>query len=147
MNKEVLEKIKDYLANHEHLNLGTVTKEGKPMVHTLAYASEGATVYFMTHRESRKTKNMSNNPAVAYTVDQDDYENWTKIRGVQAMGKAKRVDEKEESERAMGMLKTKFPQMANLPPNPNMVVFKVEPTEIYYLDNSVSFGHRDQVKF
>ena len=147
MSKEILEKIKDYLINHEHLNLGTVTAEAKPMVHTVAYASEGAAVYFITHKESRKAGNILNNPAVAYTVDQDNYENWTKIRGIQAMGTARLVEDRGEAEKASGLLIKKFPQMANLPPDPNMVIFKVEPTEIYYLDNTVSFGHRDQVEF
>jgi general stress protein 26 len=147
MSKEILKKIEEYLEGHEHLNLGTVTVEGKPVVHTLAYASAGATVYFITHKESRKAGNILKNPAVAYTVDQDNYENWSKIRGIQAMGTAGLVEEQDESKKASGLLMKKFPQMANLPPDPNMVIFKVEPTEIYYLDNTVSFGHRDQVEF
>ena len=147
MNKEILKKIEEYLVDHEHLNLGTVTAEGKPMVHTLAYVSEGAAVYFITYKESRKARNMLNNPAVAYTVDQDVYEDWNKLRGIQAMGTAKLLEDQGDAKKASGMLMKKFPQMANLPPDPNMVIFKVEPTEIYYLDNAVSFGHRDLVEF
>ncbi|MGD2087235.1 MAG: pyridoxamine 5'-phosphate oxidase family protein [Candidatus Aminicenantes bacterium] len=147
MSNEILEKITGYLVNHEHLNLGTVTAEGAPIVHTVAYVSDGATIYFVTHKESRKAQNISSNSAVAYTVDDDDYEDWTEIIGIQGMGKASLLEDKEELEKVQGLMMKKFPQMANLPPDPNMVFYKVEPTEIYYLDNTVSFGHRDRVEF
>lgn len=147
MNKEILEKITGYLANHEHLNLGTVTAEGAPIVHTVAYVSDGAAIYFVTHKESRKAQNIISNSAVAYTVDDDDYEDWTKIIGIQGRGNAALLEDKGELEKAQALMMKKFPQMANLPPDPNMVFLKVEPTEIYYLDNAVSFGYRDRVEF
>jgi len=147
MSKEILEKVVEYLSKKDSLNLGTVTADGKPMVHTMGYASEGATVYFATDKGSRKAQNMMNNPSVAYTVDQDVYENWGKIKGIQAMGNASLIKETSQLKKAQELLIKKFPQMAQMPPNPGMVFFKVEPTEIFYLDYTVSFGHRDRIKF
>ena len=147
MSKEILAKIADYLASQMSLNLGTVTADGKPIVHTMGYASEGAVVYFATSKESRKAQNMINNPAVAYTVDQDTYESFGKIQGIQAMGKAIVLEDPKDLEKARGLLFKKFPQMANMPAMPGTVVFKIEPTEIYFLDYTVSFGHRDHVVF
>jgi general stress protein 26 len=147
MNEEILKKITDYLVNHQHFNLGTATPEGVPTVHTLAYVSDGANIYFATNKKSRKARNILRNSNVAYTVDDDHYESWTIITGIQAMAKAELLEDKEELSRIQGLLIRKFPQMANLPPNPDMVFFKVEPTEIYYLDYTVSFGHRDRVEF
>jgi general stress protein 26 len=147
MNEEILKKITDYLVNHQHLNLGTATPEGIPMVHTLAYVSDGVNIYFVTNKKSRKAQNILKNSNVAYTVDDDNYESWTIITGIQAMAKAELLEDKAELSRIQGLLIKKFPQMANLPPNPDMAFFKVEPTEIYYLDYTVSFGHRDRVEF
>ena len=147
MSQDILKKIEHYLEKHNHLNLGTVSRENLPMVHTVAYASEGATVYFVTNKASRKAQNFVANPAVAYTVDEDEAGDWSKIQGIQAMGNAMIIENADETQQVMAKMIKKFPQMANLPPDPNMVFVKVVPTETYFIDNSVSFGHRDRMEF
>ena len=42
----------DYLASHRFMRLGTVTTESTPIVHTVAYVSDGATVCFATDRRT-----------------------------------------------------------------------------------------------
>ncbi len=144
--EKVREKISRYLGSHPYLNLGTVTQEGTPVVHTLGFVSEGATVYFMTDRTSRKAKNMMSNPAVAYTVDEDETRLGV-IRGVQMEGRASLVSDEDEIQKVFGLMREKFPQVGEIPESPNYVIFKITPRVGYFLDNTVSFGHRDRVEY
>ena len=57
------------------------------------------------------------------------------------------VSDKEEADKAMGLLLTKFPQMKNMPPNPDMIILKIKLTEGYMLDWALGFMHRDLVTY
>jgi hypothetical protein len=37
--------------------------------------------------------------------------------------------------------------LEKIPPNPDLVIFKVEPVRGFFLDSTVAFGHRDMVDF
>lgn len=39
----------------------------------------------------------------------------------------------------------KFPVAADMPPDPESIMIKIEPEVIYYLDYSIKFGYREQV--
>jgi len=143
---EIKTKIADYLAGHYYLRLGTVSKDGTPRVHTVDYVSESCTANFVTDRKSRKAENILNNPAVAYAID-ENYEDVMAIQGVQMEGKASLVSNETEAKRLLGLMVQKFPGMENMPPNPDLVIFKIEPTRGYFLGNSVTFGHREKVDF
>ena len=139
-------KIVDYLTAHPYLRLATVTGSGTPQVHTVGYISEDAVVYFVTDRKSRKAANIFKNPAVAYAVD-ENYKDIMAIQGVQMEGNGSLVTMETEVIRLLGLMAQKFPGMENMPPNPDLVCFKIEPTRGFFLDNTVNFGHRDMVEF
>jgi len=142
---EIKTKIADYLAAHPYLRLGTVNA-GDPQVHTVGYVSEGCIVYFVTDKNSRKAKNIFAHPAVAYAID-ENYEDVLLIQGVQMEGKASVITLETEAMRLLDLMAKKFPGLDKIPPNPNLVFFKIVPSRGYFLDNSVSFGHRDLVEF
>jgi nitroimidazol reductase NimA-like FMN-containing flavoprotein (pyridoxamine 5'-phosphate oxidase superfamily) len=139
-------KISDYLVSHPYLRLGTVSEDFTPQVHTVGYVSENCTAYFVTDRKSRKAENILKNPAVAYAVD-ENYEDIMVIQGVQMEGKATLITMETEAVRLLELMAKKFPGMEDMPPNPELVIFKIEPTRGYFLDNTVAFGHRDLVEF
>ena len=139
-------KIVDYLSQHPYLRLATVTESSTPQVHTVGYVSEGAVAYFVTDRKSRKAANIFKNPAVAYTVD-ENYEDLMAIQGIQMEGSASLITLETEAIRLLGLMAQKFPGMEEMPPNPDLVWFKIEPTRGFFLDNTVNFGHRDMVEF
>jgi nitroimidazol reductase NimA-like FMN-containing flavoprotein (pyridoxamine 5'-phosphate oxidase superfamily) len=139
-------KIADYLASHPYLRLGTVTEDATPQVHTVGYVSEGCTAYFVTDRKSRKAENILKRSAVAYAVD-ENYEDIMTIQGVQMEGRASLITLETEAMRLLGLMAQKFPAMGEMPPNPELVIFKIEPAKGYFLDNTVAFGHRDLVEF
>ena len=142
----IKEQISAYLKTHPYLRLATVTPTAKPQVHTVGYVSEGSTVYFVTDRKSRKAENIFKNPAVAYAVD-ENYEDVMVIKGVQMEGEASLIALETEAMRLLDLMSQKFPGLEKMPPNPDLVIFKVEPTRGYFLDNTVAFGHRDMVEF
>jgi general stress protein 26 len=145
-SEEIKKKIVDYLSSHQWLNLGTVDRNGKPMVHTMAFASEGATVYFLTDKNTHKVSDMKVNPHVAYTVDDDNVQ-VMEITGIQMQGRASLVTDEKEIGKVLKLMSEKYPFMADLPPNPDIIFFKVEPVEAYYLDYSRGFNHRDFVTY
>lgn len=59
---EVKIKISGYLAAHLYLRLGTVSTDSTPQMHTVGYVSESCTIFFISDKISRKTKNISTNP-------------------------------------------------------------------------------------
>ncbi len=139
-------KIADYLTSHPYLRLATVTESYTPQVHTVGYVSEDATVYFVTDKKSRKAANIFRNQAVAYAVD-ENYEDVMVIQGVQMEGNASLITMETEAIRILDLMAQKFPGFEKIPPNPDLVCFKIEPARGYFLDNTVSFGHRDRVEY
>ncbi|MDX1776112.1 MAG: pyridoxamine 5'-phosphate oxidase family protein [Desulfobulbales bacterium] len=142
----VKEQIASYLKVHLYLRLATVTAAAKPLVHTVGYISEGCTVCFATDSKSRKAENISKNPAVAYAVD-ENYEDMMAIQGVQMEGKAAQVSVESETIRLLDLMVRKFAGLEKMPPNPDLVFFKIKPIRGFFLDNTVAFGHRDMVEF
>ena len=147
MSEEIKQKIADYLAAHEYLNLATVTAAGTPMAHTVGYTSEGAVVFFVTDGKTRKARNIAGNPAVAYTVDEDRMTSPTETRGVQMEGTASIVTNQEEAGRIIAAILAKFPFLKNMPPNPDMTIYKIQPARCVFIDNTKGFGHLDTVTY
>lgn len=146
MRKELKNKISEYLANHYYLNLATISPEGSPMAHTMAYVSESEIVYLATNKNTRKVQNIMQNPKVAFTVDEDDPD-WFEMKALQVEGKASIIADENELREVGEIMAAKFPVTADLPPDPDTIMIKIEPEIVYYLDYSIEFGHRDSVNY
>ncbi|MGI5992841.1 MAG: pyridoxamine 5'-phosphate oxidase family protein [Methanosarcina sp.] len=144
MAEETIDKIQEYLSNHYYLNLATVSPQGRPMAHTMAYVSEGVVVYMTTNKNTRKVQNIKQNPYVAYTVDEDDPD-WFDMQALQIEGKASIIMDENELREIGEILVAKFPIAADMPPDPDIIMIKIEPEVIYYLDYNVEFRYREQV--
>jgi general stress protein 26 len=146
MERDAQKKLIDYLAAHPALNLATVGPEGTPLVHTVIYVSEGPVVFFSTEKTSRKAKNIMANPAVAYTVDEDQI-SLGAMQGIQMTGKAHIVTDGATMGRIGQAMLAKFPIMKDMPASPDYVFIRIDPVEGYFLDNTVKFGYRDRLTF
>lgn len=146
---QIKAEIQAYLNDPSHLflNLATVTPEGAPLAHTMAFTADGATVYFGTSKGSRKATNMQANPKVAYVVDQDSYPDFMKITGVQMEAKATLISDPQEIARANKLYKAKFGEAVDITPSDQHLVFKLEPVRAYYLNYAKGFAHRDMVEY
>ena len=144
--EELKQVILDFLEDHENITLATVAADGRPMAAIVAYANDGPSLYVMTGKNTRKYHNIlaSNEVGFAAEVEGTD---WTNIRSLQMQGHACAVTDSGEIDKAMSLLMEKFPQFANMPPDPEMGVIRIDLTEGYYLDYSMAFGHRDKIVF
>lgn len=144
---EIKEQIAQYLGSHPFINLATVTGEGTPLAHTVAFVAEGATVFFTTRKDTRKALNLAANPKVAYTLDQDQYAGFAEITGVQMEGKATVISDSQEIAQADKLYKAKFGEGASIPPSDMHIVIKIAPVRAFYLDYAKGFGHKDLVEY
>ena len=144
--EDIKEQIENYLSKRKFITLATTTLEGKPLTHPVAYINKGPTIYFSTGNQTRKVKNIQENPNVAYSV-YDETEHLDEIRYIQMEGKATIVSNKEESEEALNMLSQKFPSMAYMSSDPDSVVIKIAPKICYFSDYIRRFGHKDKVEY
>ena len=145
MSNALKQRVADYLKRKPYGTLATVSPDGRPVTHAMGFVSQGTTISFATSRDTRKFQNIQSNPQVAFSAE-DATENWLQIKGVQIQGTVCVVEESQKG--SVGALFiAKYPQMANLPPDPRFVFLKMTPSEAYFLDYSKGFGHREHVTF
>lgn len=144
------ERVQAYLAAHHVMTLATAGDDG-PWAAALFYVHDGCALYFLSAPGSRHCRVIARSPRVSVTV-QEDYSDWREIKGVQLEGIATRLSGEEE-QRARGLYEAKFPFLRRLADVPVAIVeamlevgwYKVAPERAYFIDNSVAFGHRDEI--
>ena len=166
------ERILRYLSDHNTMTLSTWEAEG-PWAAAIFYASDGFDLYFLSDPETRHIVNMAANPRVAVTI-QEDYHEWAMIKGVQLEGTAHVVEAEDELARAVAVYVEKYPFVAgylrlmmspfariaifldrfmeklafipHLPASPARF-YRIVPRRVWFTDNEVKFGNRDQLEF
>jgi uncharacterized protein YhbP (UPF0306 family) len=146
LHKRVLE----YLQAHHVVTLATLG-DTKPWAAAVFYVSEGFTLYWLSAPTSRHSFELARNPKVAATV-QEDYSDWSKIKGVQMEGVAAEISG-DEVKRVHALYGGKYPVVGHLSRAPASIVaalarvswYKLVPEHLWFIDNSVAFGHRDQL--
>jgi uncharacterized protein YhbP (UPF0306 family) len=143
-------QIQRYLRDH---NVATLASSGSggPWAAAVFYVSDGHTLYFLSSPTSRHSLNLTQNPRVALTI-QEDYSDWLEIKGVQMEGVVSEISGAEE-ERARRLYGEKFPVIGMLAQVPAAIVkalakvrwYKVVPHRLYFIDNSAGLGHRDEI--
>ena len=145
MSDAVKEQIAGFLKTAKYGTLATVSADGKPVTHAMGFAAQGTTLYFGTSRKTRKFANIEANPNVAFSAEEVT-ENWLALKGVQLEGTAQVASEAEKGN-AIALMMAKYPMLANMPADPDMVFLKMTIVEGYMLDYTKGFGHRDHVEF
>jgi uncharacterized protein YhbP (UPF0306 family) len=130
-----------YLQAHNVATLATTGAEG-PWAAAVFYAHTGFTLYFLSSPTSRHGSNIGDGAEVAATI-QEDYSDWREIKGIQLEGRAKRLEGAERAE-AEARFGAKFPRL--IARALRLVAwYELEPTRLYFVDNSRGFGHRDEI--
>ena len=149
------ERVGRFLSEHRTMTLGTSGPDGTPAAAPLFYAhDEGLRLYYLSSPRSQHAANVAENGEVAVAVYGDDGD-WREIRGVQMRGHARRVTAGGYA-RALRLYVAKFDFMEGLlrgdpsgiaellGPLARCRFYVVEPTWIRLIDNSVSFGYREE---
>ena len=101
--------------------LATADAAGRPHIVPIAFVVEGDCVYSAVDAKPKRTTNLrrlanvGENPAVALLVDHYDDADWSALWWVRAEGRGRVVDgHSEEGERAIDLLKERYPQQRAL---------------------------------
>ena len=144
--EDLKDEIIQYLSKSKFITLATANKDGDPLSHTVAYINKGPDVYFSTSKKSRKIKNLSKNPKIAYSL-YDPVDHLDEIRSLQVEGEATLISDKKVSENVLNQLKKKFPFMTDIPIDSDNVIVKITPKTCFYSDYIRRFGYREKVEF
>jgi uncharacterized protein YhbP (UPF0306 family) len=139
-----------YLEAHNVVTLATTGPEGT-WAAAVFYANTGFTLYFLSSPTSRHGRNIGDDAEVAATI-QEDYSDWREIKGIQLEGRAKRLEGSERAE-AEARFGAKFPRLVSPAVVPSAIAralrlvawYELEPTRVYFVDNSRGFGNRDEI--
>lgn len=139
-----------YLHDHNVMTLATTGSQGL-WAAAVFYVNDGFTLYFLSAPTSRHSLNIKTLPGVSATI-QEDYKEWREIKGIQLEGEARQIDGAEQAA-AIARYGLKFPIVGNLASAPAEIVkamsrivwYKVAPTRLYFIDNALGLGHRDEV--
>jgi uncharacterized protein YhbP (UPF0306 family) len=140
-----------YLDRHHVMTLATCGPDG-PWAAAVFYVNAGQTLFFLSSPSSRHCRNLAQEPRCAATI-QEDYSDWARIKGVQLEGRASEIRGDEEL-RARQRYGDKFPLVGRLASAPAAIVealakvhwYRLQVERLYFLDNSLGFGHRDQIE-
>jgi uncharacterized protein len=146
------QQILEYLLSHNTMTVATCSGD-VPWAATVFYASDEFTLYFFSSPDSRHIQNLSANPRVAVTI-QEDYKDWRAIKGIQLEGRAVLVDGVLEKAKAMAIYARKYGDVIKLFTDPASGVFykaflkvrfyRVEPERLFFIDNQQGFGKRQE---
>ena len=147
------QQILGYLESHNTVTLATCAGE-QPWAATVFYASDELQLYFFSAPDARHSVNLSANPRVAATV-QEDYKDWRAIKGIQLEGRVRPLEGVIEKAKAMAVYARKYSDVIRLFTDPQSGAFykaflkvkfyRIEPDRIYYIDNAQGFGKRQEL--
>src|SRR6185503_3321064 len=118
----------NYLGTRKSLTLATASPAGAPHAATLVYVNDGVTIYFSIRPETRTAHNISQNPAVAFTVDEYSPD-WKDTEGLQGAGECRMLLDPAEIRRVHGLFRSKFSFLSAEPSN-QVGYFRIQPTEL-----------------
>jgi len=113
--------------------LATTDPDGRPHLVPIVFALEGETLYSAVDRKPkrssklRRIENARVRPDVTILVDHYE-EDWGRLWWIRLRGRARVLDQGEERERALMLLRDKYPQYRSEPPNGP--VLAVDVTEV-----------------
>ena len=152
---ELKKMILDYLKSHNTVSVAT-ERDGAPHAATLFYVSIGYQLYFLSSPTSRHAENLSLNPKVSATIN-EDYSNWLLIKGIQLEGRVVGLGGILENGRIAKAYVKKFPTVADFLFSPRKLgqaiagkvakvkFYKLTPSKIYFINNEISFGQREEL--
>ena len=156
MEKEKLEEtILYYMETHHTASLAT-EKDGEPHAATVFYVNIGFELYFFSSPTSRHGENFIHNPKVSATIN-EDYSEWLSIKGIQMEGVVENVGGILKNPRFSKTYVRKFPGVADFLISPKKLgeaiakkvagvdFYRLTPWRIYFLNNELGFGHRDEL--
>ncbi|CAN5379527.1 pyridoxamine 5'-phosphate oxidase family protein [soil metagenome] len=149
MDDGLKNKILALLDQHRIMTIATLRADGWPQATTVAYVSEGLTLYFLCGLDSQKVANLTRDDRVSLTIDHDTADLMA-ITGLSMAARAEAVTDLAEAARIIALLPGKYAEPVTPPPFPmpgpqDVRIYRVTPIVISVLDYTKGFGHTDIV--
>ena len=102
--------------------LATTDPDGRPHLVPIVFAVDGDTLYSAVDRKPkrsttlRRIENARARPDVTILVDHYD-DDWRQLWWIRLRGRARVLDDGDEREHALGLLREKYPQYRSEPPD------------------------------
>jgi len=139
------DKIKEFMENHKVLNLGYMHR-GFPNSCALWFANDSDLNLYYLSAPSTQHGTLHRGAPVSFTINRDD-QNWKEIRGIQGRGLVFPAD----SEQGWEAYRKKFPFIQDDSSEIQEVIgemqlWQVKPNWLRLIDNTVSFGYKEEMK-
>lgn len=136
-----------YLRQHTVMSLATYGPMGL-WAAAVFYANDDFALVFLSAGHTRHGQNIAANPWAAATI-QENYKDWPEIQGLQLAGTVELLAGKEKTA-ATASYKAKYPFLASSGDIVQAAIKKVNwyrliPQQLYFVDNTKGFGHRDEI--
>jgi uncharacterized protein YhbP (UPF0306 family) len=136
-----------YLANHQVMTLATTGPLGV-WAAAVFYVNDGFDLTFLSAGHTRHGQNITAVPNAAATI-QEDYRDWEAIKGIQLEGQVSLLSNVSR-ETAISRYLQKYPFLANADKKMQAAIERVnwyvlQPERLYFIDNSLGLGHRDEI--
>lgn len=154
-NQQLEKKIFCYLETCNTISLATAVGD-LPHAAAVFYVNIGLNLFFLSNPKSRHGENLTHNPTVSGTIH-EDYSNWLQIKGIQLEGRVECIGGILKHPRIVKAYVKKFPNVADFLLSPHKLgkgiaqkvstvnFFQIRPTKISFLDNSLGFGHKEEL--
>jgi hypothetical protein len=143
-------RILDFLAEHHAMTLATAGPG--PHAAAVMYAHREFALYWVSDPETRHSHEIVMAGEIAATIN-PDYDDFTKIRGLQLSGPAAMLEGREAAE-GLAELARKFPFFEQFAGAGGKLsgalakarVWRFDPTRIVYIDNTRGFGFKETLE-
>ena len=138
-------KLADFLARRISMSVATTSPSGSARVADVYFVSDAdLNLYFYSDPASRHSRNIQRDPRVAVTARVESMD-WREIRGIQIEGIGEVMNDPEQHSRAWNLMCNKFPFYESFTEAvANLKMYRITPKHIRWIDNSVSFGHKEE---
>jgi PPOX class probable F420-dependent enzyme len=129
--------------------LATASGDGDPHVIPVCFVFDGTHLYSAIDAKPkrvapprlRRVQNLLANPRASFLVDHYD-EDWTRLRYVLVTGRAEILDTGPDRERALALLREKYPQYGDMAGFGQGPVIRITPQRVVCWRASASTSHR-----
>lgn len=144
--------MQEVISSHNVIHVATIDGNGTPCVRALDFAGsdEENIIYIMTHNKSRKVEQIRQNSQVGFAIDRDSpsLEELANSKFIKGIAAAEIIEEPTEQKKAIELLMNKFPFLTELPYNPaDLVAIRLKLQSVLVSDNTISFGHTEEINF
>jgi uncharacterized protein YhbP (UPF0306 family) len=141
---EVPSHVLDYISSQNTLTLATASPQGMPHASTYLYVNDGPNLFFWAKPSTVTAKHIEANSTVSFAID-EYASDLRQTKGVQGTGQATAIGG-EEIARVASLFGDKFPELS---PGATLSIafFRIEPSELEYIDNTKDGGEAAEGEF